>query len=346
MISDATLRSIRHYLSGQKGVTAIVDSGMNIMWESSEGFFEDIDLSGVKKLLPIHREQVISVTKDGKKLALDISPIFRSKKLVGAYTLKALDEDDVMDSVVSTGFNDLLRQNYEMMQYELSNAINLNELALRNGKSSKKKEAFLTRQSFGIQRMLLCNTNLLALASDNGNCNCTSCIDIYRILSDIVAETEPELNGRGWSIVFSGADEGFYSEIYERSFVLSVMNLIHACLIYAPQKSRIDISLSYSAGGIKITIESPLDEKPLDVRRAEQAKACFFVAKRLLDADCGGTADYEERDGGVCFCIMLKKAGENAEPVFLSEAYKDYITGKFKPVHLFVSEIIANKNEM
>ena len=343
MISDSTLKSIQNYLSCQNGINAIVDLDFSVIWESSEGFLENLDLNPVCALLPIQHQQIFSLNHNGSHLSLSVIPIYRSKKQIGAYTVKILTEEENMERLNATSLNSSLRQNYEIIQYELNNTINLNQLAL--DKSTEDNTELLIRQASSINRMLVCNTNLLAVASLNNNAARRSLVSITDILDDVASELKKEMEVSERKLAFRNSDCRLCAEVYEKSFVLAFMNLVHYALIYAPLNSKISISVKADKEKISIAISNSVKEQSAVFERNAQAEICMDTAYRLVKSDCGGFVETNTTNSRMITKIILKRISDRTEPKSLDASYKDYIAGKFQPVHLFVNEIIKNEKE-
>lgn len=340
MLSESSMKKIQSYLSIQNGFTAIMDLDFNVLWESNPDFLQYLDLSVIKEALPIEEESFFPIQYGSERLSADVIPVFRSKKQIGGYTIKIIGEKEAMKSFRATSLNEHFIRNYELLQYELSNVINLNQLAAEN---TDEKNHLLHRQMNCIYRMLICSTNLIADSSASGNRDFLRLCNVSELLSGVISELQKEMELSEKTLIFVNRKKNLYAEIYENSFVLAFMDLFHNILVYASRKAEITLTLDADEQSIIITLCSKIKNDTAGNDRIEQANFCIATAQRVIEEDCGGTLEISRTNSQQHAKITLKKATRQSMPTALNSSCKDYISGKLKPVHLFVNELIENE---
>lgn len=340
MLSESSMKQIQHYLSIQNGFTAIMDLDFNSLWESSPNFLQYLDLSAVKEALPIEKESFFSIQYGSEKFSADVIPVFRSKKQIGGYTIKIISEKEAMKRFRTTSLNEHFKRNHELLQYELSNIISLNQLAAEN---PSEKNLILRRQMNCIYRMLICSTNLIADSSASGNRSFFKLCNVSELLGGIVTELQKEMELSEKTLIFVTKKKNLYAELYDNSFVLAFMNLFHNILVYASAKAEITLTADADEDNIIITVCSKIKSGPISDSRAEQAGFCLATAQRIFEEDCDGTMEISRTNSRQNAIITIKREAHKSVPKTLNSSCKDYISGKLKPVHLFVNELIENE---
>ena len=340
MLSESGIKKIQSYLSIQNGFTAILDLDFNVLWESRPDFLQYLDLSAIKNALPIEEEMFFPIQYGSEKFSADVIPVFRSKKQIGGYTIKIIGEKEAMKSFRATSLNEHFRRNYELLQYELSNIVNLNQLAVEN---ADKKNHLLHRQMNCIYRMLICSTNLIAESSASENATFLRLCNVSEILSNIVSELQKEMELSERTLIFVNKKKNLFARLYDNSFVLAFMNLFHNILVYASPKAEITLGTDADEQDIIITLCSKIRSDGAYSNRAEQADFCLATAQRVIEEDCGGILEISRTNSQQHAKIILKKSARQNAPTALNSSCKDYISGKLKPVHLFVNELIENE---
>jgi len=190
-------------------------------------------------------------------------------------------------------------------------------------------------------RLLTQNINQSYLFGEKLYAADKSVIDCTALLDGIIEESLLTLAATKREINFRSVSEELNVYMDAKAFIVVVMNLLQNALLYSPRNRVAEITLEKSGGDAVITFRNLISSE-VQPRRSGFG---LPLAEKIV-ARYGGvfeTARILEGSGGTFTARvslpLVKDAAKNElnSPRF---DYSDYISERFKPVNLFLEEVI------
>jgi len=190
-------------------------------------------------------------------------------------------------------------------------------------------------------RLLTQNINLAYMCGDGLYADDKSLINIGEVLDSVIEEAELILVPSERDIDFKGAEFTDAARICPKAFIVVVMNLLQNAFLYSPKESAVRVTLEESESGREavVTVKNTVGEKD----REQRSGLGLMLAEKIVEWH-GGVFETFETDGEFTARISLPTvkpgAAEFNSPVF---DYSDYVSERFKPVALFLDEVVERR---
>lgn len=346
--SEITLENlIENGRSAKK--TAILDLNFSLLWTNDKDFFGTsfnlLDRTSEIIDTPIKRERIISVRNNGKTMCAELLPIIDGVD-VKCYLLSMQTTENLLNMISHSQLSESSINVVNVLKSDLNRIISI--AGMLEGQFEERKmvdeASLIKRQLTSAERMLTNCNNLIDLLEYDVIKPKENLIYVSEVLESIYYETQKCLSSIKRLIDFSKPEEDALINFNEKKFTSAVMNLIQNALLYSPPKSSIGLRLTYEKGQAVIRITNTfLSEQKSAYDIVERANVGKRVAAKLV-SECNGTVSFYATDNTVTSEIMLPII--NGEVTGrLSSSFDDFIAERYKPVHLFLNEIIENEKK-
>jgi len=186
-------------------------------------------------------------------------------------------------------------------------------------------------------RLLAQNINLSYLYGDKLYGDAASVIDCAAVMDGLIEESLLTLVSAKREINFKSVSEELNIRMDAKAFIVVVMNLLQNALLYSPKTGSADIALEKVGGDAVITFSNPVSSDPAPRRSGFGLPLCEKIVTRY-----GGL--FETKTDGATFTARITlPLVKNAAKTELNSPrfdYSDYMSERFKPVNLFLEEVI------
>jgi signal transduction histidine kinase len=198
-------------------------------------------------------------------------------------------------------------------------------------------EQIVDELMFSSCKLLSQNMNMSYFFCDDLLIETKSAIDVLQFLQAIIAECTELLEPLKREIRFTAACERSEVRIDEKAFTIAVINLLQNALLYSPKKSTILVNLENDGDNVTISLTNLIDMgrwTPPEERHGLGIPLCAKIADFY-----GGSLNYDEADGRVIteFSLLFAK---DCSCLPLATDYIEYVGERFKPVMLYLHEVI------
>lgn len=347
MLSSPILKGLNSYLASLDATAAVYDSSFKLAAAVNMDFFEQLDISAVKENPPSKGEKFYSLDVNGEKLILAVTPLFKSKRIVTAYTFVVRDEYQLYKQICVGASNDYFIALLDRMQDGLRKCCELNETAL-NQSGGKKLAAVLEEQRNAIDelRSEIFETRLAAFPSSEVNsrinCNVSAllsalCSDTAECLQDIKRKVSAEID-----------EKSYYSNIDFNLFTVAFTNLIRYHLQCSPLKSTVSIKSELNSDNfLEIMIKTKSDAKRIESGTdAVLAKYFRDFANRIIRSNFDGEYDHKQ-EGNMTVSIVRLYVSKKNRGSLLTGKNSAYLSDDYKPMRSSLARVInSEKDEM
>lgn len=327
---------------------AVLDLNFNALWTNSEDFFgKGFNLlEHTEEIIsPSPKEQVISLRANGKNHSAQLLPIMEGIDTI-CYLLTVQTTDQLLEMINHSQLSEKSVNVVNVLKSDLNRIISI--AGILEGQFEERKMAdeadLIKRQLTSAERMLTNCNNLIDLLEYETQNPRENIISISDTLESIYFETQKCLSAVKRLIDFSRPENDVLVNFNEKKFTSAVMNLIQNALLYSPPKSTIGLKLTYEGGQAVIRITNTfLSEHKSVYDIVERASIGKRVAAKLV-SEYGGSVSFYATDNTVTAEIDLPIVN-SGNPVRLSSSFDDFIAERYKPLHLFLNEIIENEKK-
>lgn len=333
--------AVKEYLNSSRSPSAVYDSRFKLIWSNDDDFF-----SGLGELkstlnpsdLPLVKERTISLKSAGKTVPLTLTPYYSDKKLL-FYICKAYKNETILELVRKSEIQDAARQFIYSQYGIISHIITVSNAFEHNldFATSEMKHDSVSKQ-IASATLLMTQLNTLSLLWDDDEFDedqISSVSDLYTCVRD---ECNIELEKIGRKIEGIREYGNSYVALSSKRLTVIVMNLIQNALLYSPPKSGIIFSLKFSSNKAIITVENKTEKTAQNVLRPGLGIPVINNAVAMIN----GTLKYEESGGNaVAELILPLVKSENYKT--LNAKQKEYLHERFKPVRLFLNEVLLKE---
>jgi hypothetical protein len=189
-------------------------------------------------------------------------------------------------------------------------------------------------------RLLTQSQNITALFTEVPG---DSHIRIGELMDVIEKECKDSLEMVGRKLVYGKVDSNCLVRMSERRFTLMMMNLMQNALLYSPAQSTISVDLTYEQNFAVIEVANFVEPaKQVQSRYSERAGLGLMVVRSSAEQAHGSFSAVKKDE----FFVAKLRLPINHEPgvYALSSRFRDYTSERFKPVHLFLSEILRKES--
>jgi K+-sensing histidine kinase KdpD len=189
-------------------------------------------------------------------------------------------------------------------------------------------------------RLLTQSQNITAMFSEIPN---DSNIRIGELLDIVAKECKESMELVGRKLVYGKAEGNALVRMSERRFTLIMMNLMQNALLYSPAQSTISVDLTYEQNFAVIEVANFVEpQKQVISRYSERAGLGLMVVRGSAEQAHGSFSAVKKDE----FFVARLRLPINHEPgvYALSSRFREYTSERFKPVHLFMNEILRKES--
>ncbi len=193
MISTPILKSFISYLSNVNGISAVYDENFVLQWSNDKEFFKNLDISEIKRRQPL-QEAHFKTQYRGETADLMVTPIYKSKRVVDAYTFTVKNFYHSYQMLECSAISDCMLMAFDDYKQQTDSLIELNKDLMQDIQEDKEIDILNTQN-----RMLSAINNDMKIFSKaffakheplNVNCNVSLlmsviCKDASNCLNDI-----------------------------------------------------------------------------------------------------------------------------------------------------------------
>jgi K+-sensing histidine kinase KdpD len=197
---------------------------------------------------------------------------------------------------------------------------------------------------FNSCKLLAQNMNMMFLYSDDllaESAKTELTIDVRERLHSILAESSRLLSVINRDVLFVTKVDSSLARIDEKLFTLLVMNLLQNALLYSPAKSAVIVELDNLNDFLCVSFTNLRDIEKF--KEVENSKGLGISLCTKIAEHHGGELEFLEIEGKITAELYLPlTASENGQYACLSADWNDYVGERFKPVNLFMQEVLYN----
>jgi len=189
-------------------------------------------------------------------------------------------------------------------------------------------------------RLLTQNINLAYLCCDGLYADSKETIDCGEVLDSVAEEAACILTAVKRDIGFKSGKIDGRVRIDAKAFIIVIMNLLQNALLYSPEKSLVKLTLESVGENAVITVGNII--KLSDTEPPGRSGLGLPLVKKITEWHSGV---FELENDGSLFTarvklpiIRVKSKSMLNSPRF---DYGDYVSERFKPVNLFLSDIVS-----
>lgn len=346
-IKSPTLRNTVELLKSTDGLTALYDAELNLYWASDTDFFSDFDMTEIKKELPITKETHFSVTVNGEKCVLTVTPAHKSVRTVADYSFVIRNNYQIYKMLRFSGNMDFLEKNIESCSEKIEKIKELNTKIKAASKDKKASSAaalssLIAEQSRSIGEVSseLNNQRQYTVKEyDKSNANMT---DFIGVLCNEIKEVYKGINRK---ISTQISERNFYYSIDIELYASAFLQILRFHTCTSPLKSTISITGDYHDGkGYGITIKTKANP---DIGREEYDLYNSYreIAKKIILYDFNGYFSTDDSDKGNVTVAVIPTLRKNRGSL-LTLRNAPYFKDDFKPCHTFMKERITQEIEL
>lgn len=345
MLSTPTLKGLTSFLSSLDAISAVYDVDFNLASTDSEDFFKELDISAVISNPPTRGETAYTVTVNGEKIILSVTPIFKSKRIITAYIFIARTDYQLYKQVCAGSIPDYFTMLLNNLKDEIAECSELNKLA-QDTSASKKLTSILEDQQRALNRIFSelkrtgCSVFSDAEVNSRINCNVSA---LLGVLCDDASECFKDVKRK---LSFDIDERNYYAKIDFNLFTSAFSNILMYHLCCSPLKSTISISTEVNAEKLlELTVKTKADNKRIEsAEEATRAKYFRDLAHKIICYDFGGECESNNDGGNVVTVIKLPVSKKNRGSLLTSKN-SAYLGSDYRPMRESLSYIIKSESE-
>jgi signal transduction histidine kinase len=197
---------------------------------------------------------------------------------------------------------------------------------------------------FSSCKLLSQNMNMSYLYSDDLYDSVNAVINAGELLTGIITECTNLLETIEREIQFVVNCQSSLIKINEKIFTIAFMNILQNALLYSPAKSTVVVSLENPGNEICISVTNLNAHKDYKFFKPPEENFGLGIALCVKIAEHhGGKFDFTQSKGRTVAKLFLPLESDNSDFILYTD-YADYISEKFKPVRLFIYEVLYENN--
>ena len=277
------------------------------------------------------------------KYAMNVVPLYRSKRLVSGYVCVLRDSYEVFRMVNSSAVSDFTELFLRETQEKASRIISINKVMeelLPKDEEGEKLASLMKEQYVQATRLFTEATSTAALsgiiaADDSPNLNC----NVSALVAGLCVEASQCLVKTRRKLIRNVDLRHYYARIGYKTFAVAFMSAFRSHLYISPLKSNIEVTSRFDDGDFFIMVKSEmLPEESINFTQELKSSLDRELAHKIIASDCGGTLTFTGKDGTAVTEIKIPVTKKN-RGASLNNANSEYLTGNYRPVHPFMDEI-------
>ena len=343
MISAPVFKSIKSLLSNVDGVSAVYDEHFVLQWSNSD-FFKKFDISEIKSK-PLLCETHFKVLYKGESAVLTVTPIYRSKRVVDAYTFSVRNVYQIYKMLCCSAASDYYPIVFEDYMQQANSLIDMNNDLMENDQIDKDTDIinFQNRMLSTMKNDMESLSKSLFVKKEPITVNC----NVSLLMSVICKDAAYCLNDIKRSLNGKLDDRNYYTKINFDLFALAVGNILNCHLALSPLRSAMTVNTCCEKEKyFHVVIKSKSKPKKDKTDLYKEMYAAFKrdLAEKTIKCDCNGIFKYSDDDKSVVtefkLPVFLKNRGS-----MLTSRNSAYLNPSYRPVRAMLKKIMESEIE-
>ncbi|MCM1054877.1 MAG: hypothetical protein NC394_05060 [Bacteroides sp.] len=349
-ITFGAQRLMENFLGSVEGRAALYDEEMNLLWTNFHEFFDGFDLKESNEETPIKNESVFTVSIDGVKEVLTVTPVYKSLRTISAYICIIRNSYEVYKMMSNTDISDftdnMMKKNAEKLERAAELNADIGE-AVRGGEDPETIGDIVAEQ----KRLLVSmrNETMYCIDTcynkiDRGEVNC----NLSMMFSALCRDAEESFKDLGRKVNFESESRDYYILENSKPLVTAFLHLLRAHLLLSPLKTPVNIATYYEPNGYnngnfcimaktKLTPADKTEESVITTSRAYRE-----LAKKVILFDYNGSFEYNDDDKTMQTIFKFPVLKKNRGPV-LTTGNSWYLDEKKRILHAYMMDIIEQE---
>ena len=334
MLSTPILKGLTSFLSSLDAVSAVYDTDFNLVSTDSENFFNELDIGAVVSNPPQKGETAYTVTANGEKMTLSVTPVFKSKRIITAYIFVARSDYQMYKQLCAGSMPDYFSMLTDRIRESIAACSQMNDL-IQNMSPSKKTSVLLQEQKNILNGLYAeldkTRSSIFSSAKVNDRINC----NVSALLSSLCNDTLDCLKDTKRKVNIDIDTKNCYCNIDHDLFTSAFSNALTYHLLCSPLKSTVNISSTVNNEKyLELTIKTKAAEN-----NAADAKFFRDLAHKIICYDFGGEYEIDNSGNYVVTMIKLPVSMKNRGQK-LSGKNAPYLDESYKPIYGNISHVI------
>lgn len=238
--------------SGSKG--AIYDEKLTLIWTNYPDFFDNFEIEKMNEQSPLTSESSFSVETEGMRAVLNITPVYKSPRVISAYICiirEAYDIYKMMNKTVISDFSDnIMMKNKNKLERlaELNRVMGEAVMAVKelNGLGDTNELGNLTDLVQKQKKLLDSMKNETRFYIDtcfnevsNESCNISV---LFSTVCECAAESLREL---GRKVSYTAETKDCYITSKDSALLLGFLHLLRSHIMVSPPKTAVSITAAF-----------------------------------------------------------------------------------------------------
>lgn len=318
--------------SGVKG--AVYDEEMTLLWTNYPEFFDNFDIGKINGESPLISESAFSAEADGVRAVLNITPVYKSPRVISAYVCiirEAYDIYKMMNKTVISDFSDnIMRKNRDRLEKlaelnraigeaaadsaDLNGADGANRLNELNDLVKKQEELLLSMRNETRFYIDTCFNEVSEKA-----CNISL---LFSTVCEYAAKSFKEL---GRKVSFTVEEKDYYINSDDGSLLIGFLHLLRSHVMLSPPKTAVSVTAAFEplTGGTGLFVvkvkTSLLPSEKIGEELLLSSRAYGELAKKVVMYDYGGLFERCDSKKNMQTVFKIPAARKNRGPMFRSE---------------------------
>ena len=352
----SVLKGVTAYLSSLNARSAVYSEELELVWSSCDEFFRSFDTELIREALPVKSEKPVPVQVGDVKYAMDIVPLYRSKRLVYGYACVLRNSYEVFrlvnSSPVSEHIELFLRETQEKST-RIIGASKMMEGLVPECENREKLLQYIREQSMQASRIYTeaFSTGIVSFVKDEEkkmeseeapavNCNVSALITVLcNEAAQCLVKTKRKL-------IKNIDGRSYYAKVDYRVLAVAFMSMFRSHLYISPAKSGVEVTAKLEGGAYVITVKTELlPYERTELQQEQKSLQDRELARRIIASECDGslafTSDKSTAVSEIRIPVVKKNRGAS-----LNLVNSEYLTGNYKPVHPFIDEITQREEQL
>lgn len=352
-------RMMENYLESTGGKSALYDDGMNLVWSNYHEFFDNFDLRKVKSDSQLISETTVSVSDDGVRAVLSITPVHKTVRTICAYVCVIKDAYDIyslMDnSIISDFSNNIMNKGKSRIEKLASLNQSIFEAAseLTADREESDRLAGLNELIREQERVITTMFNETRFFIDScykkpaENKEFSNLTLMFATVFSYIGEDFKEIKRK---VNVSAPEKDYYISKDGGTLLLAFFHLLRAHIAVSPVRSSVTLSAEYTvdasaAGSFLVKIKTSLiSEDKTDESTLMSSRAYRELSKKVIRYNYGGTFECVDTKKSMqtVFSIPVAKKNRGAMLNSSNVCYGDSESGIYRS---YIREILRMETE-
>lgn len=351
---DALIKALLSVKKQPSALLTLLDGALIVLYTNNDVIFQPgTDVGAILQgftdgCLSEGSERMFKAQIGIDRFAARITPLSGAFGEDAAFLLELFDRNAILSLIKTTGAGVVIGDALTTAQMNLNQIIQicmLLEGAVLEQQGAKDANLpsrdYVKALMFTSQRLLTETHNLAAYFDEEWAKYPADHMSVGEVLDNIVEECVQQFKTAKRRIIYTREGGVSAVDLHERRFTTMFMNILQNALLYSPSGSEIRVSLRFDAKNAYIDVVNTRVPIHAEERSLNRPGLGLPTAKRIL-SQTGGKLELILEEARATARIIMPLSKEY-HGVTISTNFKWYKTERFKPVHLFLGEIVAGE---